>query len=159
MKPAVYTPADLAQVATPEQAQPKESSFNMSFITEINKGISGLNSLLVNFQKAKGLVGGLTGTPEPQDTQHIQTKIEKGVDQRMKQAQSSIEPQREPKIAVHVGNATKEFIGFTDVIFGSIDENKTIAEAKEELKNNMSEELIAPMVQNFLEKHTEVYLE
>ena len=111
---------------------------------------------MTNWQSAKTLIGNATGNA-PDSPQHIQTKIEKGVDNRMRQAQSSTEPQREAKIAVHIGNATKEFIGFTELIFGNLDDDMSVGEAKAQLKENMSEETVSPIVQSFLEKHTEVY--
>lgn len=147
-KPAVYTAAGLKSLTDSGGGQ--YGSVN-NVLKSMGAAAKEIKSLLETFKGVQGLAE-QAGMKMPQQDQHIPTKIEKGINQRIEQAQP-----RKQRIAFHIEAATNDVMGMIDSALKTVDEKKTVAELIKELKPQLDRANLRPFIEAFLRKHTELF--
>ena len=144
-KAEVISSGDLKTIAQPNAINDNTKGMT-NLVKEVRGAVADFVGLFQGYKQLQGLVN-----PAKVDTQkdvNVKTKIEKGINQ-------NIPEKKEPKIAVHLGNALTDL---NKLIEQFVTDEKTGKQIKEELKA-MPDDVITKFLGDFIQKHTEVYYE
>ena len=151
------------QILTPTQLDSltqsnEKSQSGQNLLAEFKSAVQEVNSLIANWKSLQATYGSIKGQGVVKDDVNIASKIEKGIEQRSQNSPQP-KPQKEPKIAIHVGHASEDFCNFLKQIAEGIDEEESGKKIKEELIKQADSNNLSPIVEGFIRKHTEVYYE
>lgn len=143
--PRTFTPTQLNDLVNPNASSGNQ---NLATLTkELTTFMKEFNGVLTNIKTLKTLVApAITGNEERSESEIIESKIEKGAEQKQKNA----------KIKFNSSEASSEIIEFLKMWLDTIDETMTVGKLKEKIESEFKPDKIKDIVNQFVTKHTTV---